>query len=554
MNGFIKGLLSGTVAFGAGFAVLSVLVPVQPSSQLPSRPDPVTQTPPPVPAPPLAPPLASESGGGASLARDTRPASDPVAGADRDTALDLAAELAAALRPARTDDSPDTSETGDTTADGTTATAPQPVPDTAAAPEPAEIPPAPAPAPAATTAQDQPAPAPDQAPPALAMPQPDLTAPDSAPQPARSVASAPPLPLVQMMPRWTPPSEAEMALLLPPDDAPPAPQQVLPVPAAEPDTAPPDSSDPGLPGPDAPDPDTPATDAPAADAAPQPAPAEPAPVAPAPQTDPAPRPVVRAVPGIAPTERVVEGVVTGRLPSIGQPATDAAPAPDALADPADLPAWQRHAAAAPLSGLPLFGVVLIDAPQAEAALLALPFAVSLALDPADPDAARRAAAYRAAGHEVLILAEGLPAQAQPADIEVTFAAWLATLPESVAVIDPPEGALAGSRVLAQAVMPHLLADGHGLVTLSRGLNPALQAARAAGVPAASLFRLIDGGDESRVTIRRFLDRALFEAQQQGRVAVLGRAAHGETLAALVAWRMELRAGQADVVPISALLE
>ena len=75
--------------------MLSVLVPVQPSSQLPSRPDPVTQTPPPVPAPPLAPPLASESGGGASLARDTRPASDPVAGADRDTALDLAAELAA---------------------------------------------------------------------------------------------------------------------------------------------------------------------------------------------------------------------------------------------------------------------------------------------------------------------------------------------------------------------------------------------------------------------------------------------------------------------------
>ena len=293
---------------------------------------------------------------------------------------------------------------------------------------------------------------------------------------------------------------------------------------------------------------------------------------PEPAAEPAmePAPVLRAVPPAPPQpglNRVVEGVTTGRLPAIGAevengaaPAEETAPAPEVEPD-ADLPAYRRFAAAYdPAPGLPLFGIILIDAPNAgapepaaEAALLALPFAVSVALDPADADAPRRAAAYRQAGHEVLILAEGLPRAAQPSDIEVTLEGWLRALPEAVGLLDTPEGAIQGDRQLAQRLAPALAGRGLALVMPERGLNPAQQSARSAGLAHATVFRILDAAEENPFTIRRYLDRATFRAQQEGQVLVLGHAARADTLDGLIGWRMEGRAGQVAIVPVSALL-
>lgn len=279
----------------------------------------------------------------------------------------------------------------------------------------------------------------------------------------------------------------------------------------------------------------------------------------------APAPVLRAVPVSPGLDRAVEGVTVGRLPSIAPADNGPAPAPESEQsvttpepDAADetLPARQRYAASfEPVPG-PLFSVILLDDPAnpaAEAAITALPMPVAVALDPHDPDAPRRAQAYRAAGHEIVILAAGLPERATPADLEVTFDAWLRALPEAVALLDPAEDGFQANRSLAQAVMPFLAADGHGLITHERGLNPAQQSANSARVANTSVFRSIDSDDENQFTIRRYLDRATFRAQQEGWVVVLGRAAHPDTIDGLIGWRMEGRAGQVAIVPVSAVL-
>ncbi|MCC5989281.1 MAG: divergent polysaccharide deacetylase family protein [Pararhodobacter sp.] len=261
------------------------------------------------------------------------------------------------------------------------------------------------------------------------------------------------------------------------------------------------------------------------------------------------------------------GVVVGRLPSIGDrepgpedEAADAAALETQVEDDAapELPAYLRFAAPYENdTGLPLMTLLIFDTQAdagAEQALLALDIPVSIVLDPADDDAPRRAALYRDAGHEIVLLAAGLPAGATASDIEVTFVGWHAALPEVVAVMDPPDGVLRGNVMLARNVMPVLSEAGRGLILQGGGLGGLRQAASAEGVPSASVFRSIDDDDESRHTIRRYLDRAVFEAQQQGRVVVAGRAAHEETMAAIGLWRREGRAGEVSLAPVSAALQ
>jgi hypothetical protein len=142
----------------------------------------------------------------------------------------------------------------------------------------------------------------------------------------------------------------------------------------------------------------------------------------------------------------VDGVVTGRLPRIGDaPETDPAAATDpALQDPID-----RYARAfSNPQGKPVFAIVLIDRGDPgldRAALAALPFPVTFVLDPTLPDVARLADAYIAAGQEVAMLATAIPAGATAADLEVTFGAHAAALPQAVAVVDLAEGGFQGNR-------------------------------------------------------------------------------------------------------------
>lgn len=185
------------------------------------------------------------------------------------------------------------------------------------------------------------------------------------------------------------------------------------------------------------------------------------------------------------------------------------------------------------------------------AALEVPF--TIALNPMDPTAPEAAEIYHEAGKEVVILAAGLPAGATASDLDVSLNAYFDALPRAVGVIDLPENGVARNAALLREVLPLLAQDGHGFLTFSGGLSQAGRSAEAAGVAHAEVFRVLDAGDESVFTIRRFLDRAVFQASQIGNVIVFGDATNEETLDAIEMWREERRAGQITLVPVSGIL-
>lgn len=265
-------------------------------------------------------------------------------------------------------------------------------------------------------------------------------------------------------------------------------------------------------------------------------------------------------------------VRTDRLPRIGDALPDAARAEDAGTEGADagalpdteaagadarLPAVLRHAADVALApDRPRLAVILIDDgldADTRADLTTLPFPVTMALDPLTEGASAAAAAYRAAGLEVLMVAADLPPRATASDIEVLFEGWLDALPQAVGLIDTPEGGFQNNRGLAQLLVPVLERDGHALVSYARGLNAASQLAEAAGLARGQVFRVLDAEAESVFTIRRYLDRAVFQASQMGQVVVFGDASNEDTMEALDMWLTDGLADQVELVPISGIL-
>ena len=248
---------------------------------------------------------------------------------------------------------------------------------------------------------------------------------------------------------------------------------------------------------------------------------------------------------------------TGRLPSIGAEQAPSQPADVVLADPVLLPALTRNARPfANLDAKPLMTVLLLDdpdSPQDLDALGALDFPLTLVIDPTHPAAAERAAQWRKAGQEVAFDAVGLPEGGGPGDFEVALEAFDTSLPQGLAFVGDTAGAFQTDRARAQAASGALAARGYGLVTFERGLNPADQAARKAGVAAAQIFREIDAENESAPAVRRLLDRAVFKAAQDGQVVVLGRL-RDETLAGLRDWADSARAAQVAPAPLSATLQ
>ena len=520
-GGFIKGLLVGLGAFALGFTVLSVVLPPAPEADDPRVTTPATE--PGTPSAEADAPGPSDSAPAlpSLVTPDTPGAQAPATAAEPDSP-----------------DAPQTPASPDVPGDGAAADADlaadhQPA-DTETRPAPA-VPDLPAlpgaePADAPNSLQDQPA---DPAAPAMADLAPaQITPPERAADALPRIAEVPPMP--------EPPAEP-----LPGPDAAPSEEPA----AAEADEQAPVPSDPAPEEPAItpvePDGDTPDTPVPSAQ-------------------------IVRPAPGLP---QAVEGVVTGRLPRVGAAEDNTGPAAPAVDDPTalpipeepeaeveagtDQPAHSRFAAAFEVDpARPHLAIILLDTaptPETEAALLALEFPLSIAIDPADPDATRRATAYREAGHEVLIFATGLPTRATAADIEVTFTDWSATLPQAAALLDPANGGMRANAALARVAAPALADRGLGLFLASGGLGGARQAARAAGVVTGEVFRDIDEGLEARHTIRRYLDRAVFEAQRQGSVIVLGRADHAETLEALALWRSEGRAGEVTYGPAAILL-
>ncbi|MGB3315349.1 MAG: divergent polysaccharide deacetylase family protein [Albidovulum sp.] len=252
----------------------------------------------------------------------------------------------------------------------------------------------------------------------------------------------------------------------------------------------------------------------------------------------------------------VPGVKINRLPSIsGDTAEVPVVETEITPEIGEISAFQRRAVAIDNpDALPLIGVVLTDPASggvSAEALAGISQPVTVAIDPTRADAVERAAALRAAGIEIAILVPELPAGATASDLEVSYQAFTQALPDAVAIIGAPDAPFQSDRRMAQHVVALLASDGRGLVTYDRGLNPARQAAESKDVPNAVVYRQLDARGESRLTMRRYLDRAAFEAAQTGQVLVVAEASP-EAVAALSDWTIS---GAKDtlVAPVSALM-
>lgn len=202
---------------------------------------------------------------------------------------------------------------------------------------------------------------------------------------------------------------------------------------------------------------------------------------------------------------------------------------------------------------PLMSIILIDDEGAfgAEALKDFPYPLSFAVSPSDPDAAEKMARHRAAGFEVLALAD-LPKAASAQDAEVSMAVWLDTLPETVGILEGVGTGIQGNRKLADQVAAIAGDTGRGLITQDNGLNTVQKLAARNGIPSGVIFRDIDGARQDPTIMRRFLDQAAFRAGQQGTVVMLGRL-RPDTISALLLWGLEDRGGRVAMAPISAVM-
>ncbi|WP_158234114.1 divergent polysaccharide deacetylase family protein [Oceaniglobus indicus] len=281
------------------------------------------------------------------------------------------------------------------------------------------------------------------------------------------------------------------------------------------------------------------------------APSPDAPVAPGPADGP-PMTIGDAPAPTGPDPAEAPAVITDRLPRIGDaPAADG----DAVEPVAEIETVQTDALSRngePFeteTGKPLVAVILLDTGGPPVSL-SLP--VSIALDPALENAAARAAAYRAAGHEVLMV-QTLPGGATATDAAVALEANLKAFDMAVAVMDTEDSALQSNRDGIAEIAARLTETGHGFVSFPKGLNTGLQAVARSDVPAGLVFRQIDDAGQDRRAVKRFLDQAAFRARQEQAVILVGRN-RPETTEALVEWASGNRAASVALAPVSAALK
>lgn len=209
---------------------------------------------------------------------------------------------------------------------------------------------------------------------------------------------------------------------------------------------------------------------------------------------------------------------------------------------------------AALGDRPLMSIILIDDAAAigAEALAEFPYPLTFAISPDDPRAVEKMQARRAAGFEVLILAD-LPREAAPQDAETALPVWMKKLPQAVGILEGVETGFQGNRPLADQVVAVLDSAGYGMVTQNSGLNTVQKLALRDGMPSGVVFRDFDGAGQTPRAIRRFLDQAAFRARQEGAVIMLGRL-RADTISALLLWGVQDRANQVGLVPISAGLK
>ncbi|MGR3549611.1 divergent polysaccharide deacetylase family protein [Pseudooceanicola sp.] len=204
-------------------------------------------------------------------------------------------------------------------------------------------------------------------------------------------------------------------------------------------------------------------------------------------------------------------------------------------------------------GKPILAIVLIDDGAGATDLPPnFPYPLSVAVAANAPDAAARMRRYRAEGLEVLALAD-LPANPGPADVTAAAPEWFDALPEAVAVMETPARNLQTGRATSEALAATLAETGHGLLLYPEGLDTARKLATRRGVPAASVFRDLDGEGQDASVVRRFLDHSAFKAGQEGAVILVARL-RPETVQALLVWGLADRASRVALAPASYALK
>jgi len=198
---------------------------------------------------------------------------------------------------------------------------------------------------------------------------------------------------------------------------------------------------------------------------------------------------------------------------------------------------------------PLMSVILLDAGDdglGQDVLMTFSFPVTFALDAAKEGVTADAKILHQAGFEVMTLApEGL--SGDPA-----LGPVFATMPESIGLVSRSATGLQADQDLAEKLIAGLAASGHGLVTYDAGFNTTDKKAAKAGVPSGVVFRVLDGDRESAAVIKRYLDRAVLEAEQVGHVIVLGRT-YPETVTSLFSWAVSAKSASVALVPVSAAM-
>ena len=84
-------------------------------------------------------------------------------------------------------------------------------------------------------------------------------------------------------------------------------------------------------------------------------------------------------------------------------------------------------------------------------------------------------------------------------------------------------------------------------------DPKMPSRNGAAAPDPGQVAPVPADGESPAVMRRYLDRAAFKAAQDGRVIVAAKAS-ADTMAALLEWTVEGRAGTVALAPASALLK
>ena len=219
----------------------------------------------------------------------------------------------------------------------------------------------------------------------------------------------------------------------------------------------------------------------------------------------------------------------------------------------DAPALNRYAAAFDNpQGWPMIAVVLLDdgsTDNAPALAAALPFPVTVVLDPLQNDVSGRMRAYRAQGIEVG-LQVALPFGARAQDVEVAFEAAFDMVPEAVIVYSGGDDLVQSNFAVTEQAVEVLAAEGLGLIAAERGLSSVLRTAAQADVPAMAVQRSI--AEEDLQIMGRLLDQAAFRARQGTGVVLAGRMTPA-LLTGLEEWATKADINQIAMAPASALL-